>query len=163
MVVDPKRPRVEMATVGLGSLAWPSGHYAHRLVAKTWLYMFTFQYSDPYQTNHKPCVWYTIFPLQNMPAETSHKHVPPCVSHAKRGQHICRYFSVSKQVFLACFQSIRSCEEKRAQWFCDTCLVLMCYRFFKFLTFVMREAFHGVVELARILEHVSKNIKLMST
>ena len=122
----PQNLRVQMATVGLGSLAWPIAGtmLAGLLLTHNCIYVQFFKYTLIYTKQTINHSYDTHFPLPNMPVEASHKHVLSCMSHAMHDHHMCRYFFCSANMwFFACFQSVRSCEEKHTQWFCETCFV----------------------------------------
>ena len=154
----PQNLRVQMATVGLGSLAWPiAGTMLAGLLLTHNCICSVFQvYSYLYQTNHKTILMIHIFPLPNMPVEVSHKHVLSCMSHAMHDHHMCRYLFL-QQTCVFCMFSKRS-----MMWGKTHAMILWnLFRFFsympfKFVIFVLHNAFHGVFELAKRWEHVSK-------
>ena len=125
----------------LGLARWPSlysGHCARRFVWKTCMsvsilshfYVCSFHYiliNIP--NNHKPsCVWYTFFSLQTCQL----KLLTNMCCHACLMQCVANTYVATcstNMCFWAFVQTARSCEQKRMQWFCDTCSVLFVHSY----------------------------------
>ena len=151
-----------MATVGLGSLAGPIAGtmLAGLLLRHNCIYVQFFKYTLIYTKQTINHSYDTHFSLAK---HASWSFSQTCavmyVSCNAWPSHMLLLFCSANMCFLHVFKAFDDVRKKHTQWFCETCFVFFLIRF-KFVVFVLHNAFHGVFELAKRWEHVSKNIKL---